>query len=228
MRSIIATLIFAAFATTGAAVAAQPIDQVPMYGGMDRASDPSLRAADEKLIADTTRYYGSREKASAAFVGNGFAYYGRNDLANAMKRFNQAWLLDPNNPEAYWGFATVLHDKGMHCESMHMFEKALSFGRYVEGMDPDAARITVLCAVEDKTLSPEAKDALFRRADALYIEALARGANKGYVYASQATAYFWRGQYGEAWAAVKLARSNGGQLPEQFLGMLRKKMAEPS
>ena len=95
-----------------------------MYGGLDRNSDPSLRAADEKLIADTARHYGSREKASAVFTGNGFAFYGRDDLANAMRRFNQAWLLDPNNPEAYFGFAVVLHDKGKNCEAATQFEKA--------------------------------------------------------------------------------------------------------
>lgn len=30
------------------------VDQLPMYGGLDRQSVPELKAADEKLIADTT------------------------------------------------------------------------------------------------------------------------------------------------------------------------------
>ncbi len=178
--------------------AAQPVDQLPMYGGLDRSSDPSLRAADEKLIADTTRHYGSREKASAAFVGNGFAFYGRDDLANAMRRFNQAWLLDPNNPEIYFGFAAVLHDRGKNCEAATQFEKAASFGRYVQGMAPDAARVLVLCALEDKSLSEKARSALFARSDALYTEALTSEPNKGYVHASMASALFWRGKYAEA------------------------------
>ena len=208
--------------------AAQPMDQLPMYGGADRTVDSSLKAADDKLIADTTRYYGSREKASQAFVGNGFAYYNRDDLVAAMRRFNQAWLLDPNNPEAYWGFGAVLHDKGKNCEAMAQFQKALSFGRYVEGMNPDAARITTLCALDDKALSEEARDKLFASADALYAEALAKDPKKGYVYGSMATARYWRGQYAEAWEAVQLARANGDKLPEKFLNLLRAKMAEPS
>ena len=208
--------------------AAQPMDQLPMYGGADRMADSSLKAADEKLIVDTTKYYGSREKASQAFVGNGFAYYNRDDLPNAMRRFNQAWLLDPNNPEAYWGFGAVLHDKGKNCEAMAQFQKALSFGRYVEGMNPDAARITTLCAVDDKALSDEARNKLLASADALYAEALDKDPNKGYVYGSMATARYWRGQYAEAWEAVRLARANGGKLPEKFLNLLRAKMPEPS
>ncbi|WP_421954813.1 hypothetical protein [Polaromonas sp.] len=208
--------------------AAQPVDQFPMYSGLDRSSDPLLRAADEKLIADTTRYYGDREKASAAFASNGFAFYGRDDLANAMRRFNQAWLLDPNNPEVYFGFAVVLHDKGKNCEAATQFEKAASFGRYVQGMAPDAARVSVLCSIEDKSLSEDAKAALLARSDALYAEALTREPNKGYVHASMASALYWRGKYADAWAAVKLARANGGRLPEQFLRLLQEKMPEPT
>ena len=214
--------------STALPTAAQPVDQLPMYGGLDRSGDSSLREADDKLVAETVRHYGSREKASAAFVANGFAFYGRDNLADAMRRFNQAWLLDPNNAEVYFGFAVVLHDKGKNCEATTQFERATSFGRYIEGMAPDAARILVLCAVEDKSLSEEAKSKLFSRSDALYAEALTREPNKGYVHASMASASFWRGKYAEAWASVKLARANGGRLPEQFLRLLREKMPEPA
>jgi Tfp pilus assembly protein PilF len=207
---------------------AQPVDQLPMYGGLDRKSESSLRAADEKLIADVTRHYGSREKASMAFVENGFSFYGRDDLESAMRRFNQAWLLDPNNPEVYFGFAVVLHDKGKSCEAVTQFEKAASFGRFIKGMAPDAARVLVLCAVGDKSLSEVAKAALLVRSDALYAEALINESDKGYVHASMASAMYWRGKYAEAWVAVKLARANGGRLPEQFLRLLQEKMPEPA
>jgi len=153
LRSIFESLLFALLLGLGTAFAAvaQPIDQLPMYGGFDRHSDASLRFADEKLITDTFRHYGRREKAGAAFINNGFALYGRDDLANAMRRLNQAWILDPNNPEVYFGFAVVLHDQGKVCEAASQFEKAASFHRYVQGMAPDAARVMVLCAVNDKS-----------------------------------------------------------------------------
>jgi hypothetical protein len=84
--------------STSVHAASVPIDQVPMYGGMDRAAVPALKAADEKLIADTTQHYGSRAKASAAFVDAGMNYYYHDDLAAAMRRFNQAWLLPTDLP----------------------------------------------------------------------------------------------------------------------------------
>lgn len=206
---------------------AQPVDQFPMYGGQDRAAEASLRAADEKLIQDTSRHYGSREKAGAAFVASGFAYYARDDLVNAMRRFNQAWLLDPSNPEVYFGFAVVLHDKGQNCNASKLFEKAASFQRYVKGMTPAAARVLVLCALEDQSLTKEARDAMFARADELYSEALEKEPNKGYVHASRATALYWRGDYAAAWLAVKASRAAGGGLPDQFLRALSEKMPEP-
>jgi Tfp pilus assembly protein PilF len=225
MRVIVSMLLLVLAALAHADAA--PIDQVPMYGGIDRAADPVLHAADEKMIADATQYNGTREQASAVFVDNGMSYYGRDDLVNAMRRFNQAWLLDPNNPQVYWGFAVVAHDQGHACDAMKWFDKALSFGRFVGGLDPDAARAIVLCALEDKSLSDEARTALFKRSDDLYAESLAKDANKGYTYASMATAHYWRGDYPRAWSDVKLAEANGGRLPPRFLALLGAKLKRP-
>lgn len=205
-----------------------PIDQVPMYGGMDRSTIPELKAGDEKLIADTTNHYGTREKASAAFVNNGFVYYQRDDLTNAMRRFNQAWLLNPRNPEVYAGFGSVLHDKGGNCEAMQMMERAIELNppRF-QGIHPDAARLITLCAVSDKGLTSEAKFKLFERSESLYKKAEEIEPNKRYVYRSWATAYYWREQYSDAWAMVAKERAAGGNPSEKFLGLLREKMSDP-
>lgn len=203
------------------------IDEVPMYGGMDRSKVPELKAADEKLIADTSRHYGNREKAAVAFIDQGFRFYRQDNVGMAMRRFNQAWLLDPNNPEVYWGFGSVLHDQEKMCDAMKHYDKALSFGRYLSGMYPDAGRVFSLCGVQDKSLGDDIRQKLYERADTLYAEAAQKDQDKGYVYVSWASAYFWRGDYAQSWAMVKKARGTGGQLPPQFLSLLRSKMAEP-
>lgn len=204
-----------------------PIDQVPMYGGMDRSTVPELKAADDKLIADTSSHYGSREKASMAFADQGFRFYDQDKLDMAMRRFNQAWLMDSNNPHVYWGFGSIFHDQQKMCEAMKYYERALSFNQYISGMYPDAGRVISLCGVQDKLLSAEDRKKLYERADALYAEAAEKDQKKGYVYASWASAYYWREQYAQSWAMVKRARESGGQLPPQFLSMLRSRMPEP-
>ena len=221
-------MVFIGFASTSQAEGQVPIDQVPMYGSMDRSAVPELKVSDEKLISDTTRYYGSREKASAAFVNNGFTYYQRDDLANAMRRFNQAWLLNPINPEVFAGFGSILHDQGKVCEAMQMMEKALTLNPPTfQGIYPDAGRIVTLCAVNDKALSQESKAQLLERSEALYKKAEEVEPNKRYVYSSWATAYYWREKYAESWSMVAKERALGGKPNEKFLSLLRAKMPEP-
>lgn len=203
------------------------IDEIPMYGGMDRSAIPELKAGDEKLIADTTQQWGTREKASLAFADQGFRFYAQDQLDMAMRRFNQAWLLDPSNPHAYWGFGAVLHDQDKMCDAMTHYEKALSFNHYISGLYPDAGRAISLCGVQNKALSDEERRGLFARADALYREAAEKDLNKGYVYVSWATVQYLRGDYAQSWSAVKKARENGAQLPPRFMTLLKSKMAEP-
>ena len=110
---------------------------------------------------------------------------------------------------------------------MTHFETAVSAGRYIHGLYPDAGRVISLCGVQNIYLTPETRQNLYNRSDALYTEAVEKDQNKGYVYASWASAYYWRENYVLAWAMVKRAREAGGQIPPQFLSMLRSKMAEP-
>lgn len=203
-----------------------PIDQAPMYGGVDRESIPQLDAADATLVEGTTKVFGTREKASAAFVDRGFTLYKQDDLAGAMRRFNQAWLLNPDNPQVYWGFASVLHDRGKYCQAMEMIEKSLGYGTYIQGLYPDAARIITICSASDPDLSAERKRERFQESDELYRQALIKDAGKGYVYASWATAYYWRGQFADSWRMVAKAREAGGELPKPFLSLLRLKMPD--
>ena len=145
-----------------------------------------------------------------------------------MRRFNQAWLLDPNNPQVYWGFGSIRSDQAKMCESMTFLEKALSFNVYVSGLLPDAARSIALCALEETNLSESERSARFSRADELHSQALERDRDKGYVYASMASVWYERGEYARAWQAVEQSRRLGGSPAPRFLARLRERMQEPA
>ena len=113
-------------ATTSGGPRGAGIDQQPMYGGMDRSADPQLKAGDEQFISGVTKEFGSRESASDRFVDQGIRYYYQNNYSLAMKRFNQAWLLNPMNPDAFWGYAIVYHDEGKNCEAKKMIEEIVA------------------------------------------------------------------------------------------------------
>ena len=125
---------------------------------------------------------------------------------------------------------------------MEMMEKALTLNPPTfQGIYPDAARIVSLCSIGNKTLSPKEKAELIARSEALYKKAEQIEPDKRYIYSSWATAYFWRGQYNDAWRMVAKARALGtgsgaivglpsgaaNEPNEHFLNMLRAKMPEP-
>lgn len=224
---VVASIAIAACSAPGAGPGGRRIDEVPMYGNMDRSQFPDLRAGDEKFIADVTAHYGSREKASVVWVEQGFVFYRQNNNSMAMRRFNQAWLLNPSNPETYTGFASVLFDEGRYCEAASMIEKGLSFGRVQDGFLPDAGLIFVGCAM--RGASPERKAVLLNRSDELFGQALASPAvAKDYTLTNWARAMYARNDYYGAWAKVaELRRSTGKDMSPEFLRGLSAKMVEP-
>jgi len=200
-----------------------------MYGGMDRSQVPALRDADEKFIADVSSHYGSREKAARAWVEQGFKFYGQDQLGMAMRRFNQAWLLDPANAETYWGFASVLSDQDKYCDALKMVELAQSKGLMQPGFLSDAALIFTGCAMEVSASDPVKRQAYLTRSDELFSQALASPAErKEYTLSHWARAMYRRGDYAGAWTKVQQFRKETGkEFNERFLRALREKLPEP-
>jgi tetratricopeptide (TPR) repeat protein len=200
-----------------------------MYGGMDRNAYPQLKAGDEQLIRDATGAFSSREAASKAWVDQGFRFYNNNDSPAAMRRFNQAWLLNPKNPEVYWGFAAVLYDRNQYCQALNMVELGMSKGSMQPGFLPDAALIYTGCGWENKALTPEARQAYYLKSEELFAKAYADpSVRKEYTLFHWARAMYARADYAGAWAKVSEYRKVvGKEFAEEFLVNLRAKMPEP-
>lgn len=205
------------------------VDEVAMYGGMDRSKHRKTRKGDAKFIKNVTQAYGSRENASQEWIEQGFRFYLNDEIGMAMRRFNQAWLLNPKNPEVYVGFAAVLHDQGNNCKSMEFTKKALNMNPPTnQGIYPDAGRIVILCAISDKSLSEVDKILMFKQSESLFNKAEKIEPNKKYVYATWASAYYWRGEYKKAWKMVAKQRELGGEPNRKFLELLSSKQIKPS
>lgn len=206
-----------------------PIDQVPMYGGMDRTSIPELRAGDEKLIQDTTKAYGSRAAASTAFANNAFTYYKQDKLDLAMRRFNQAWLLNPDNPEPYWGFASILHDQGKYCEGVKLLELGASKGPLQKAHIPDLAVLYAACARHGQGLQPQERLDLLRKST----ETFQKGEGdpevaKPYLYFQWTRAHHALGEYTAAWEKVREYRKHTSEpFDPRLIKTLSEKLPEP-
>lgn len=82
-----------------------PVNEQPFFGFADKT--PEQRAVDEKFVTDVIAAAGSREKAFEATVQRGWSLISKGSYAEAAKRFNQAYLLSPEQSAIYHGFAVI-------------------------------------------------------------------------------------------------------------------------
>lgn len=69
--------------------------------------------ADLAFIEAIGKIHKGDLKTGAKFsVLQGWDAFEKGDMDVAIRRFNQAWLLDPDNGEIYWGFAVATHVRG--------------------------------------------------------------------------------------------------------------------
>lgn len=116
------------------AIGGYPINEIPMYGGKEKT--PGQIAADLKFIRFVLDQGYTLETGARASVKLGWKYHRKGDVATAMKRFNQAWLQNPENGDAFLGFAIILvgrcdikKELGLKCdldEIETMFRTAIS------------------------------------------------------------------------------------------------------
>ena len=201
--------------------------QLPMYGDLDRQTDPNLRAAEDKLSAELIQRYGGRQAAGRNLIDQGIRYFQAGNYAMAMKSFNQAWLLDPNNPDPYWGFAMVSDDQGKSCAAKAMIDKALSLNLSRPAALADAGRIYTYCAVSDASLSAVDRRQYFEQSEEFYSRAVSMAPTDPYLFGSWAITHYWQGNYADAWKMVKKQRALGGSPGENFLSLLRARMPKP-
>lgn len=82
------------------------INLLPMYGGVNKSEREAV--ADSTYVRQVVKKCGSRDQAFIEAIDVAWNYYYNHDMATAMKRFNQAWLLDSTKGEVYWGFGSIL------------------------------------------------------------------------------------------------------------------------
>lgn len=98
----------------------------PMFGGVEKNEEH--KKIDKDFIQECMNKYGSLESSVSTHIDNAWRYFYNDDLETAMKRFNQAWLLNPEFPDSYFGFASLL-------EMQNKSEEAIRF--YNLGIEKD-------------------------------------------------------------------------------------------
>lgn len=111
----------------------------PKFGNAVKSE--SQKQADQKFINDCLKQHGDHLKASEEVVKLGFDYLYKGDIKTAMYRFNQAWLLEPKNENAFWGFSAVYFTLGDHEKAMEQLNEGLILNPNSSNLLTDKATI---------------------------------------------------------------------------------------
>ena len=137
-----------------------PPDERPMYGGVEKT--PAMLQADNEFIASVLAKGVTRAQGSDQMIHLGWDYQRKSDYATAMKRFNEAWLLDPDNGDAFHGFALVVlsRDKDVAATDA-LFQQGLAKPRQSPGIYLDYGRFLLVIQRPADAVAPLRKAASF-------------------------------------------------------------------
>jgi len=217
---LVATLVALTLASSVAI--AEDINLLPKYGSATK--NEAQRTADAKFLSGVDDYYkGDRKKAASEVAARGWQYLRQGNAADAMRRFNQAWLIDNTSANALWGMAAVSGSKGDFDQSLKLFSEAERFvGSDVDFAVDYAKTIGLAGALSNsKTLLQDA----FARFARLYERAPQHTLN----LQNWAVTHFYVGNYAEAWKKLKLAEATPrkAEIDPRFVAALQEKMPRP-
>jgi len=75
---------------------------MPRFGGREKNAEQ--KASDKDFVAQTLAVEPDRQKSSEHLAHLGFQLLAEGNMVHAMYRFNQAYLLDPKQPEVFRGY----------------------------------------------------------------------------------------------------------------------------
>jgi tetratricopeptide (TPR) repeat protein len=200
-----------------------------MYGQPGVERPEKLKRADEQFIKDASAGLGGREKAAIAWWMEGDRFMREGNLDYAMRRYNQAWLLNPESFRPYWGFGRVLLERDDIDGSLKYLEKANQL------VDDEYQRVALLTdtgsvysvKANQSPTGSEQRAKYFALANRSFEESIKLDQAYPNSWRSWARSLYFEGRYAEAWVKVKAARSHGADFPARFIASLEEKMPEP-
>lgn len=221
-KSLVQILLVATLIVCANHALADDRNLLPKYGSLPKPE--WQKEADAAFIKATDEeYHGDRNKASMDTAARGWQYLRAHDLEDAMRRFNQAWLLNNSNGTALWGMAAVEASWGKFDDSLKLFAEAEKFVGGDINFSVDYAKSSGMAGVKlnDDALLRDA----FDRFEHIYQKAPQNALN----LQNWAIILFDKERYSEAWAKIKLAEAlpNKGDLDPTFLAALQARMPRP-
>ncbi len=206
----------------GSVACAEESALLPKYGPEPKSA--AQKAADAAFIAKIDdRFQGDRQKAAREVSSRGWQLLREGHGPEAMRRFNQAWLIDPADGNALWGMAAVQADLGNFDSSLQLFAEAEAFVGDDITFQADHARAIAIAGASRSNSA--LLDEAFNRFARIHRQAPEHMLN----LQNWAITLFYVGDYAAAWEKVKLAEATprAAEIDADFLQALESKMARP-
>ena len=224
-------LVMSLTAVARAAETSDITDTLPMFGQPKVARSDKQKQADEAFIRDNTLRYKTRQAASMAFATQGWTAVRAKQLDAAMVRFNHAWLLNPKNYSAFWGFGAILSERGRLLDAIEQLETAREL---IDDPTQRPALLADLGNVHSEYAARLGADQQLERAhhfvvaNSRFTESLENDPKFASGWREWAISLYDQERYSEAWVKAKRARDLKAEpFPPEFLKKLSAKMPEP-
>jgi len=203
--------------------AARETSEIPLYAA---GLTPEEKKVNELFLEEMDRSGSPRSQNAKHAIMRGWQYLNdKHDPLMAIKRFNQAWLLDPNNANVYWGLGAAQGALGEYQDGINLISRASKIDKNNSEIITDIGRCYMFWGASTK--DDKLRKDRFNKAIGKYQEALKVNPKSGYTYSNLAYASFYNGKYTEAWQMVKKAHEYGGKPDQRFISDLAAKAPEP-
>lgn len=214
-------LLTAGFATS--AVFAQNANLQPKFG--DEPKNDMQKAADAQFLAGIDEHYkGDRKKASAAASARGWQFLREGNKPDAMRRFNQAWLINNANGEALWGMAILQGEAGNTAAALKLFSEADQLIGNDMDFAVDYARTLGIAGADAKD------ETLLKQAFTRFAQIHGLAPQHTLNLQNWAITLFAVGNYRDAWKKIQLAEGTPrhAEIDRRFVADLQSKMPRPT
>ncbi len=243
IRQFLFALLFIAAGTCQLAHA-EDISLQPQYGHWPKTEEQ--KAADQEFIASAAaRFDGNRTLAAEQLAEIGWQLFKQGNSPQAMRRFNEAWLLDNDNGRALWGMGAVSQRARLWGQALALYDQAKRTQSDKLDFSIDYARTLGNAALQRRTvggampvtrtgqggarLLAEKRSGLLQEALSLYAKNYEKAPENILNLQYWAILLYSIGDYAQAWDKIKLAEASPQHrgISQKFMNLLQEKMPRP-
>jgi len=188
-----------------------------------------MNESDEKFVKEAVARFGDRRAASQAMALQGWGSIRESKFELALRRFDEARLVDPKNYLAYWGRGAVLSEQGKLPEAIEQLEIA---GELIGDSEERVSLLADMGALYSQYAVSLPRDAELERARGFvtanqrFTESLEINSDYARSWREWAVSLYQQERFSEAWnKAQRAIELKAEPFPVDFLDRLKQKMS---